>query len=122
MNYMLNHDLTPGEIINKLDLCIQAMTRRNAELKTLAIKKAKAEQAYRVAVAKEILRLKVEKYPAALINGMVKGNEMVANLKVERDIAESAYFTAISAMDNLKTEVEILRSQLSWLRAEYKNS
>lgn len=119
---MVNREITPGEIINKLDMCVQAMTRGNAELKTLSIKKAKAEQTYRVAVAKEILRLKLEKYPATLINGMVKGNEVVANLKVERDIAESAYFTAISAMDNLKTEVEILRSQLSWLRAEYKNS
>lgn len=118
----MSREITPVQLMEKLNVCIQALTRGNTELKTLAIKKAHAEQSYRVALAKETLKLKADKYPATLIQDIVRGNEEVARLRLDRDIAESAYYTAISAMDNLKLEIETLRSQLTWLRAEYKNS
>lgn len=121
MNYM-GRDLTPVQVIEKINTCVQALTQGNINLKTLSIQKAQAEQSYRVALAKEMLKLKAEKYPATLIQDIVRGNEEVARLRLDRDIAESAYYTAISAMDNLKLEIETLRSQLTWLRAEYKNS
>lgn len=114
--------MTPVDIMNNLDICIRALGQGNTELKTLGIKKAEAERKYRIALNKEILRLKVDKYPATLIQELARGNKEVADLRLNRDIAESSYYTAISAMDNLKIEIEVLRSKLTWLRAEFKNS
>jgi hypothetical protein len=114
--------MNPQGIINKLNECVQALSRGNTQLKTLAINKAKTEKLYRVKQAQEILKLKTEKYPATLIMELVKGNEDVAELRLKKDIAESDYYTCISSIENLRLEVEILRSQLTWLRTELRNS
>lgn len=114
--------MNPQAIIERLDLCVQCLTRGNTQLKTLGLNKAQTEKEYRIKKAQEILILKLEKYPVTLIMELVKGNKEIAELRLQRDIAESAYFTCISAIDNLKTEIEINRSKLTWLRNELKNS
>ncbi|MDS1004956.1 hypothetical protein P9J83_15840 [Clostridium sporogenes] len=115
--------MTPIEIIEKIKTCQQALTRGNTELKTLGIKKAKSEHDYKVALRKEMLKLRnIDKYPSNMINDLSKGNDKVAELRLKRDIAESSYYTAISAMDNLRLEIETLRSLLTWLRTELKNT
>lgn len=114
--------MTPIQIMDKLETCQLALTRGNSEMKTLAISKAKAEKEYRTALAKEILRLRVEKFPSSLAGDLARGSDNVAELRLKRDIAESAYFTAISAMDNLRIEIESLRSLLTWMRVELKNT
>lgn len=112
----------PQLVFNQLDQCRQALTRGNTELKTLGLKKAQTERNYRVRQAQEILKLKLEKYPTTLVMELAKGNEEVAQLRLERDVAESSYFVALDAINNLRSEIEILRSKLAWLKVEYKNS
>ena len=114
--------MTPAQIMQKLDSCVLALEHGNIELKTLGIKKAKTKADYAIALRKEILKLRIEKYPATLILEISKGKEDVAKLRLDKDIAESAYYTAISAMENLRIEIEILRSKLRWFREEYHNS
>lgn len=114
--------MKPGEIIQKLNIAQIALTKGNAELKTLGLKKAQAEQSYRVARAKKILILKAEKYPATLIQDLARGDENVAELRLQRDVAESSYYTAVDSMNNLRLEIETLRSMLTWLRTELKNT
>ena len=114
--------MNPQELLNRLDTCVQALSRGNAQLKTLGLEKAKTERDYRVREAQEILKLKTDGFKVTIIQDMAKGNEEVAELRLKRDIAESAYYTALQAMENLRLEIEILRSKLTWLRAEFKNS
>lgn len=114
--------MNPQQLLDRLDRCIAALGRGNTQLKTLGLEKAKTEKEYKIRQAQEILKLKAEKYPATLINDLVKGNEEVADLRLKRDIAESSYFVALEAMNNLRLEIEILRSQLTWMRTELKNS
>jgi hypothetical protein len=114
--------MTPGDIIQKIEIAQIALTKGNAEIKTLGIKKAEAKRNYGVALNKKILELKAEKYPATLIQDMARGDERVAELRLLKDIAESSYFTAINAEDNLRLEIETLRSMLTWLRVELKNT
>ncbi len=115
--------MTPGEIIEKLKAAQLALTRGNVELKTLGIKKAKAEREYKVALRKELLKLRYkDKLPANMVADVAKGKEEIADLRVRRDISESSYYTAISAVDNLRLEIETLRSLLTWLRVEFKSS
>lgn len=114
--------MNPQIILNKLDQCVQALSHGNIELKTLGLNKAQTEKAYRIKKSQEILKLKLEKYPVTLIMEIVKGNEEVAELRLQRDIAQSSYFVALDAINNLRSEIEILRSKLVWIRAELKNS
>lgn len=114
--------MTPQELMNRLDMCIAALGRGNTSLKTLGLEKAQTERDYKVRQAKEILKLKAEGYPATLIQDLVKGNEEVAELRLKRDIAESSYFVGLEAMNNLRIEIEILRTKISWLKCEFKNS
>lgn len=114
--------MNPQDLLDRLDRCVQALGRGNAHLKTLGLEKAKTERDYRVREAQEILKLKADGFKVTIIQEVAKGNEEVAELRLKRDIAESAYYTALQAMENLRLEIEILRSKLTWLRAEFKNS
>ncbi|MDU4477662.1 hypothetical protein [Clostridium sp.] len=114
--------MNPQELMDRLERCIAALSRGNTQMKTLGLEKAKTERDYKVKQAQEILKLKADKYPATLIMELVKGNEEVAELRLQRDIAESSYFVGLEAMNNLRLEIEIIRSKLTWLRNELKNS
>jgi hypothetical protein len=72
---------------------------------------AEAEQEYRLALAREIMRLRDEKMPVSLIADVARGN--IADLKYKRDLAEVTYKTA-------KDMLEALQSQLSGLQTLYK--
>jgi hypothetical protein len=69
-----------------------------------------------------MLELKSQKCQATLIMALAKSDPEVAELAMKRDIAESSYFVALDAINNLRSEIEILRSKLTWLRNELKNS
>lgn len=112
----------PILIMNQLDSCGRALTQGNTNLKTLGLNKAQTEKTYRIKKAQEILKLKADKYPVTLIMELVKGDEGVAQLRLERDIAQSAYFVALDSINNLRLEIEILRSKLAWEKAELLNS
>lgn len=114
--------MNPQGIMASLDQCLLALSKGNTELKTLGLKKAQTEKAYSIKKAQEILKLKLEKYPATLIMEVIRGNEEIAELRLQKDIAESAYYTCISAIENLRLEIEVLRTKIAWLRTEFKNS
>lgn len=115
--------MTPGEIINKIQACQQALTAGNTNLKTLGVKKAQAEHDYKVALRKEILKLRmVDKQPATLVNDLARGSEEIAKLRLDRDIAETDYNVCLEAMRNLRLELEAYRSFLTWERVELKNT
>ncbi|EKN67856.1 hypothetical protein P9E76_01650 [Schinkia azotoformans] len=75
---------------------------------SLAKKKAAAEREYRKELAKEMLRLREEKYPVSIIHDIARGN--LADLKFERDVAEDLFKTAITALNTLQTEASVLQS------------
>lgn len=108
-------------VMGSLNSCIQALNKGNIGLKILGVKKAQAEKVYRVKQAEEILKLKEEKHSVTLIMELVKGNEEVAQLRLQRDIAESDYHNCISAMDNLRVEIDAIKSKLNWIRVQLEN-
>lgn len=112
----------PQQLMDRLEKCIAALGRGNTQMKTLGLEKAKTEKEYRIRQAQEILKLRAEGNKVTVIQDLAKGNEEVAELRLRRDVAESAYYTCISAIDNLRLEIDVLRSKLTWLRAELGNS
>ena len=105
-------EMNPEEIINRLEYKVIELTIRNAKLKKLGIIKDRLEATYRCELRKELLQL-------ALNNTNARGNEKIAQLRLNRDLAKIRYYLMKSSIENIKFEIEVLRSILIWLRVEF---
>lgn len=114
--------MNPQEIFDKLNSCILALQQGNEVQKQLGLKKAEAEKKFRIKYNQKMLQLKAEGCQTTLITALTKSDPGVAELGMQRDIAESDYYTCISATENLRLEIETLRTQIAWLRSEMNNS
>ena len=93
------------ELRKELNTAIELLKRRGRE-------KAEKERNYRVALAKKILLLRDEKIPVTIINDLARGDEEIAKLKLERDIAETLYESALQKIYAIKIELGIVQNQM----------
>lgn len=114
--------MNPPVILELLDKRLEELSNLNSSLTILGEEKAKAEAIYKIELRKELLKLRLEKVQVSIINDLAKGKEEIATLRYKRDLTASNYFTCISAIENKRLEIEVLRSKLTWLRVEYKNT
>jgi hypothetical protein len=77
-----------------------------------AREKAETERVYRMDLAKEILRLRAEGQPVAIVGDVARGS--CADEKFQRDFAESRFRATLEA-------VEIIKVQISALQSLYRN-
>jgi len=82
------------------------------ELKKRGRDKAKAEQEYRVALAKEILIQRDAGMPVTIISDICRGKAEIAKLKFERDFAETLYETCLQKIYQCKIEMGIIEEQM----------
>ena len=82
-------------------------------LKQRGIDKAKAEQVYRVALAKKFLELKAQGEKVTIMSDLARGDEAVAQLKFERDVAETLY-------DSNREAIMVYKKQIDTLMVIYK--
>ena len=99
-------------IINKLEYKVNELTIRSAKLEKLGCIKDRLEATYRCELRKELLQL-------ALNNTNARGNEKIAQLRLNRDLAKIRYYLMKSSIENIKFEIEVLRSILIWLRVNF---
>ena len=99
-------------IINKLEYKVNELTIRNAKLEKLRRIKDSLEATYRCELRKELLQL-------SLNNTNARGNEKIAQLRLNRDLAKIRYYLMKGSIENIKFEIEVLRSMLIWLRVEF---
>ena len=86
---------------------------RDPELKhTANTGNAMAERDYRVALQKEMLKLREEGIPVTIINDLARGNEDVADLKIARDVSDTLYQTALQYIYATKINIEIVQQQM----------
>lgn len=88
----------------------QRLKRGSAEIFVLAKEKAEKERNYRRELAKEIFKLRDQKYPATLIPDLARGN--TAELKFERDLAEAKYVAGRDSLEAIQTQMSGLQSIL----------
>lgn len=74
---------------------------------------AQAEHDYRVALAKKILAERENQVPVTIMSDVCRGAPEIARLKLERDIAETVYKSAMEACNVYKLQVKILENQIS---------
>ena len=105
-------EINPEEIINKLEYKVNELTIRNTKLEKLGRIKDRLEATYRCELRKELLQL-------SLNNTNARGNGKIAQLRLKRDLAKIRYYLMKSSIENIKFEIEVLRSMLIWLRVEF---
>ena len=99
------------KLINLLNSALGEYKKRGAEY-------GDSQKNYRIAVAKEMLKLKAEGMPATLVYDVARGNENVAELKRQEIISESLYKSCQEAINTYKLEIKILQEQIN---KEYRN-
>lgn len=73
---------------------------------------AKAEHDYRVALAKRTLEKRNEGVPVTIISDICRGAPDIAQLRLEKDIAETVYESAKEAIQSYKLQIRILDAQI----------
>lgn len=116
---MISFDMQPAEIVDKLSTATMLLQESMLELKKLSVVMAETKRIYAIALNKEILRLRTQGVPVTIMLQMAKGDEEVAQKRFDKDIAESSYFCCRDGIDNLKAEIDTLRSLLSFMKIEY---
>lgn len=86
----------------------QRIDKATRTIYELAKAKAETERAYRVAVAQEIAKLRIENVQATLIPDLARGN--TAYLKFERDLARDTYNSAKSSLEAIQTQASLLQT------------
>lgn len=89
----------------------QRLEKSGSELFRLAKESAEAERDYRVALAREKLKLRAEGMPIGLIEDVSRGN--IADERFKRDLAKEKY---IAGRDSIKAIIAQLNALQSILR------
>ena len=101
------------DLINELNYHRQRLNYAIKELKGRGNNKAKAERDYRVALAKKMLELRDKGTPVTIISDVCRGDEDIARLKMERDIAESLYESNMQFIYATKLNIDIIQNQIN---------
>lgn len=73
---------------------------------------AAAERDYRIALSKEIVKLKGEGMPVTLIRDVSRGN--VADLKFNRDLAQECYKTSKEMLNGMEAQLSSLQTLIKF--------
>ena len=106
-------------IINKLEYKVNELTIRNAKLKKLGAIKDKLEATYRCELRKELLRLSLNNTKISITDDITRDNAKFSQLRLNKDLAKIRYYLMKSSIENIKFEIEVLRSILIWFRVEF---
>ena len=113
-------EMNPEEIINKLEYKVNELTIRNAKLKKLGIIKDRLEATYRCELRKELLRSSLNNTKISITGDITRDNAKIAQLRLNRDLAKIRYYLMKSSIENIKFEIEVLRSMLTGIRVEFQ--
>ena len=98
---------------------VNEITIRNAEIEILGAIKDRLEATYRCEFRKELLSLLLNKTKISIIGDIARGYEKIAKLRLNWDLVKNRFYSMKSSLENIKIEIEVLRSMLTWLRDEF---
>ena len=89
------------------------------EIKEVSYKKAEAKHNYSVALAKEIVKLKMDKVPVTIINDVAKGTTEISLLKLELNKYEALFDVCKYNINSIFERISICQSILNWKKTEF---
>ena len=107
-------------IINKLEYKVDELIIRNEKLKKLGCIKDSLEATYRCELRKESLISSLNNTKISIGGDIERGNANIAQLRLNRDLAKIRYYLMKSSIENIKFEIEVLRSMLTGVRVEFQ--
>ena len=96
-----------NSIMHEVDIMESALKQLGKRGETFAC----AERDYKMALAKQILIYKSEGKPATLILNLCYGTQEIANLRMDRDIAEVMLKSAHEAINVKKIKIKVMSNQ-----------
>lgn len=96
------------DLINKATKLQDKLNFAIKELRQRGIDKARTEADYRIALARKMLLERNAGMPVTIIGDICRGDEKIAELKMERDIAEALYESCKQAIYATKLEINIV--------------
>lgn len=96
----------------QLDLCIKELRKNGTAY-------AEAERAYKIKLRETALRLRAADMAVGMVNLTVYGVPEVADLRFQRDVAETVYKANLEAVNSIKLQLRLLDAQLGreWTNA-----
>lgn len=88
-----------------LDVAVREIRSRGQSL-------SKAERDYRVALRKAVLEERAGGTPVTIISDVCRGREDIAQLRFERDCAETLYRSSLEALNVFKLQARLLENQI----------
>lgn len=99
-------------ITQEIHAASQRLSKSADALFSLGRSKAEAERDYRLALSREILKLRTDGIPVSIITDLAKGN--VADALFQRDFTEAQFKAGIEAVDAIKSQVSSLQTILKY--------
>ena len=82
---------------------------------------AEAERLYRVALAKRTLELKQAGYPVTVITDITRGDENVASLRFDRDVAREMLKAIYERINVMKWQLKVVQDSIKMEYNSYEN-
>lgn len=97
------------ELQNKVGLLDVAVR----EIRARGTAYSQAERDYRVALRKAVLDERGKGTPVTIISDVCRGREDIAQLRLERDCAETLYRSALEALNVYKLQARLIENQIA---------
>ena len=114
---MFKPELYPPQIIKAIQDDLRLLEHKTEEYLELVTKKAEAEGAYKIEVAKQVLLQKSD-HPTTLLIKIVEGTKSVARLKYKLDVADGVMKACNESIKNIRASIDAGRSILSQKKQE----
>ena len=99
------------ELIQQIQQKTALLDNALRESKERGIASADAEREYKVALSKAMLTERERGTPVTIISDICRGQEEIAGLRRERDIADALYKAAREAINVYKIQLRVLQEQ-----------
>ncbi len=100
------------DLVNDLFRKTKMMDAAIKRLANEGQKLAESERNYKIALRQEVLKLRESGLAVGIIDKIVYGVPDIADLRFNRDVAETLYKTALEYLNTLKLEIRVIQSQV----------
>ena len=114
-------EANPAEIIQGMSDNKRLLTSKNAEYLRFNQQWAEAKEIYLVALSQKLLALRSKGEPVSIAKDLARGDRNVAHLEKNMLIAEGIMKACDQSMRDIRSEQDMQRSLLSWLKAEMQS-
>lgn len=108
-------------LVEELDSKIKELDGAISKMRSDGVALAQAERTYKVLLRTEVLKLRDAGLAVTLIKDVVRGIPQVAELRLNRDVAQTFYEADKELINSIKLQIRVIQSQFNaeWGYAKY---